>query len=83
MLAAIETGGKPLIGGEDGRHTIELITAIYKAGSEQRAIDLPIQKDDPFYTVKGIMERVPHFYKKTASVQEQTGNITVGSEYKK
>ena len=77
-LTAIETGSKPAIGGEDGRRTIELITAIYKAGTEERTIELPIQKDDPFYTVKGIMERVPHFYEKTASVEEHGGNITFG-----
>ena len=76
VLAAIETGKKPLIGSEDGRRTIELITAIYKAGTEQRPVELPIKKDDPFYTVKGIMEKVPHFYEKTASVADQEGNIT-------
>jgi len=77
VLTALETGCKPLIGGEDGRRTIELITAIYKAGTEERAIELPIKKDDPFYTVRGIMERVPRFYKKTASVDEHGGNINV------
>jgi hypothetical protein len=60
-----------------------LITAIYKAGAEQRTVDLPIKKDDPFYTVAGIMKSVPHFYKKAASVQSLDGTITVGSDYKK
>jgi len=69
VLSAIEKGVKPLIGGEDGRKTIELITAIYKAGTEQKAVELPIKKDDPFYTVKGMKERVPRFYQKTASVE--------------
>ena len=76
VLAAIEIGSKPMIGGEDGRRTIELIAAIYKAGTEQRTVELPMQKDDPFYTVKGIMEKVPRFYQKTASVGDQGGNIT-------
>ena len=76
VLAAIETGSKPMIGGEDGRRTIELIAAIYKAGTEQRTVELPMQKSDPFYTVKGIMENVPRFYQKTASVGDQGGNIT-------
>jgi predicted dehydrogenase len=76
VLTALETGGKPLIDGEDGRRTLELISAIYKAGTEQRAVELPMKKDDPFYTVKGIMERVPHFYEKTVSVNDQGGNIT-------
>jgi predicted dehydrogenase len=82
ILAAIETGSKPLIGGEDGRRTIELIAAIYKAGTEQRAVELPVKKDDPFYTVKGIMKNVPRFYEKTVSVEDQDGSITLGSGFK-
>jgi len=82
VMTAIETDGEVLIKGADGRLTIELITAIYKAGTEKRTIDLPIQKDDPFYTVEGIMKNVPHFFQKSASVTE-LGNeaITVGSNY--
>jgi predicted dehydrogenase len=76
VLTAIETASTPSIGGEDGKRTIELITAIYKAGTEERTIELPIQKGDPFYTVKGIMEKAPRFYKKTVSVKEHDGNIT-------
>jgi len=82
VLTAVETGSKPLIGGEDGRRAIELITAIYKAGAEERAAELPLKPGDPFYTVKGIMERVPHFYEKTASVDNPDGNITFGSDFK-
>jgi len=76
VLTAIETGSKPLIGGEDGRSTIELIAAIYKAGSEQHSVDLPMKKDDPFYTVNGMKEKVPHFYQKTSSMEKMEGNIT-------
>jgi predicted dehydrogenase len=76
VLAAIENGGAPMISGEDGRNTIELIAAIYKAGTEQRTIELPIKKDDPFYTAKGLKERVPRFYQKKESVDDLNGNIT-------
>ena len=82
VLTALETNGEPMIKGEEGRLTIELITAIYKAGTEQRAVDMPIKKDDPFYTVKGMMENVPHFYEKTVSVEEQNGSISFGSDFK-
>ena len=83
VLTAVETGGEPFITGEQGRRTIELITAIYKAGSEKRMIDLPISRDDPFYTVEGILKNAPHFYEKSTSVTD-LGNesITVGSDYK-
>jgi predicted dehydrogenase len=79
VLTAIETGGEPAITGEDGRRTIELITAIYKAGSAQQAVLLPIAPDDPFYTVEGIRKSVPHFYEKTTSVESQDGDLSFGN----
>ena len=82
VLTAIETGGPVAITGEDGRRTIELITAIYKAGITGAPVDLPLQKDDPFYTAQGLLSRAPHFYEKNASVEELTGAITYGSDYK-
>jgi hypothetical protein len=80
-MTAIEKKKDWLIKGEDGRLTIELITAIFKAGAEGKVIDLPIKKTDPFYTVEGIMKKVPHFFKKSASVTELEGSITTGSDY--
>ena len=80
VLTALETGSKPLISGEDGRRTIELITAIYKAGAEHKQINFPVEKDDIFYKKGGITKMMPHFYEKTASVIEQDGGpITVGN----
>ena len=83
MLHAIEQDDAPAIGGEDGRNTIELITAIYLSGASGETVSLPLGKEHPFYTVEGIMKNVPHFYEKSASVMELTGNITLGSNYKK
>ena len=80
VLRAIEEGRSPAITGEDGRRTIELITAIYKAGSTRQAVELPLKPDDPFYTVEGIRASVPHFYEKTTSVMEQAGTLTFGSD---
>ena len=81
MLSALETGGDVAITGEDGRRTIELITAIYKSGSEHRTVTLPLSADDPFYTVDGIRAHVPHFYEKTVSIMEQAGELTFGSDF--
>ena len=84
VLTALETGTKPAIGGEDGRLTIELITAIYKAGATHQSVELPLKKDDPFYTVAGIQASVPHFYeKKTAAMELGSSDITLGSFDKK
>ena len=83
MLTAIETDTEPAITGEDGRRTIELITGIFKSGALGQTIDLPLQKDDPFYTVEGIMQNVPHFYEKTTSAADLDGEISYGSNYEK
>ncbi len=68
VLRALETGGQPLISAQDGRRTVELITAIYKAAVTQRPVKLPLAADDPFYTVEGLQAGAPHFYEKSASV---------------
>ena len=79
---AIENDTDVAITAEDGRRTIELITAIYKAGTLKTAVELPLTPEDPFYTVEGIMKAVPHFYEKTKSEIELGSNeITVGSDY--
>lgn len=82
VLSAMEKNYEVAIGAEDGRRTIEMICAIYKSGSEGTKVNLPILKDDPFYTVEGIMAHVPHFYEKTTSVSSFDGEITLGSDYK-
>lgn len=82
VLTAIATGGDVAITGEDGRRTIELITAIYKAGSLGETVQLPLKKDDPFYTVAGIMANTPHFYEKTTAAASLDGEITLGSNYR-
>ncbi len=84
MLSALENGTAPAITGLDGRRTIELITAIFKSGATHAPVQLPLAKDDPFYTQKGIMQNVPHFYEKTATLKNLSSDgITVGNFYKK
>jgi len=82
VLSTIESGGSPMIGGADGRLTIELITAIYKAGTEKVTVALPIAKDDKFYTVEGIIASAPRFFEKTGYADDLDGEITFGSDYK-
>lgn len=83
VLTALEQDMPVAIGGEDGRRTIELITAVYKAGATGQTVTLPLAKDDPFYTVEGLMARMPHFHEKTASAADLEGEITLGSSYTK
>lgn len=78
VLTTVETGGTPFITGESGRMTIELITAIYKAGFQQKTVELPITKNDPYYTVQGIMDNAQHFYEKTNSLVNLGSNQEIG-----
>ena len=79
-LTALETGTRPLIQGEDGRKTVELITAIYKAGNEKTYVYLPIDPSDDEYKLGGIAKHAIHFYKKAAAVENFAADtITVGN----
>lgn len=81
VLRALETGGTPLVTAEDGRRTLEVITAIYESATFRKPVALPLKKDDPFYTVEGIQKSVPHFYEKTASIENfNNENITTGRD---
>lgn len=80
VLTALETGTRPLITGRDGRNTVELITAIYKAGFQKRTVGLPITKGDEYYTEDGIQKNAIHFNKKTGHVENfAPADITVGN----
>lgn len=68
VLTAIKSGSNPLITGEEGRDTIELIMAIYKSGFSNKTVKLPLQKDDPYYTVEGVLQNVKPFYEKKSTV---------------
>ena len=45
VLKAIRTGGRPLIDGPEGRRSVELILAIYKAAETGRSVPLPLRSD--------------------------------------
>lgn len=80
VLTALENGTRPMITGIDGRKTIELITAIYKAGFKKELVKLPLTKDDDYYTFEGFLKNTVHFYEKSAAVENLTdGDITVGN----
>jgi len=80
VLSSVENNTPPLITGQDGRMTVELITAIYKSGCKKQTVTLPLSKDDEFYTFDGILKNATRFYEKGKSV-ENLGNdaITFGS----
>lgn len=80
VLGALEGKAELLIDGHTGRQTIELITAIYFAGTYDRKVRLPLTPDNPFYTTAGILANAPRFYHKTKSVENFTDEaIIVGA----
>ncbi|HEY0187094.1 MAG TPA: Gfo/Idh/MocA family oxidoreductase [Cellulomonas sp.] len=79
VLAALTDGHEPLVTGADGRAAVELVTAIYEAGIEQRTVPLPLAPDDPYRMDGHRAARAPHFFAKRASVSELDGDIVVGS----
>ena len=77
---AVETQTAPLITGEDGKKTVELITAIYKSGCLDTPVRLPITPEDEYYRFEGILKHAVFFYKKSASVENFTDTeITLGN----
>ncbi len=79
VMDAILSGSRPFIDGHSGRRTVEIITAIYKSGFEERTVSLPIGKDDPFYTADGMLKNVRRFHEKKTSIENfADGEITVG-----
>jgi len=79
ILGALENQTTPLITGEDGRKTVELISAIYKSGCEKRTVSLPLSKDDEFYTFEGILKNATRFYQKTGFIENfNSEQISVG-----
>lgn len=82
VLTAIEENKGVLIDGEQGRKTLELITAIYQSASLGKTVTLPLEEDSPFYTREGILKNATYFYEKTASIENFASNeITTGGNY--
>ncbi len=80
VLTAIERGTDVLVDGLEGRKTLELITAIYQSASTDTTVQLPLEKNNPFYTAEGLQKNATHFYEKTAAVENfGDDNIVVGS----
>lgn len=83
VLACLEGKEELMISGEEGRRTLELVSAIYQSGVTGKAVKLPMSSDAPFYTREGVLSNVPHFHEKTRSIESASEDITFGSTYKK
>lgn len=69
VLTAIESGsGRVLIDGDQGRGTLEIITAIYESAITGSLVRLPLAAEDPFRTKDGLLAAAPRFHEKRVSV---------------
>ena len=81
FLAAIAGREPLLVDGQQGRRTLELISAIYQSSHLGQRVELPLPPDAPFYTQAGILRHARHFHEKTKSVENFAQNeITLGRE---
>lgn len=82
VLSAVEGKDSVLVTGEEGKETLELITAIYQSAITGVAVKLPLQKDSLLYTRDGIIKNAIKFHKKKISVENfQDNKITTGGKY--
>ena len=70
VLGALEGREDLLVDGEQGRRTIELITAIYASAITGSAVRLPMAPSDPFYRREGLLGAAPRFHKKSRVVSD-------------
>ncbi|MDY5483602.1 MAG: Gfo/Idh/MocA family oxidoreductase [Clostridium sp.] len=68
MLTAIEQDTDPLISGEEGRKTLEFISAVYQSAFTGQTVKFPMTSEDLFYTKEGILSKAVKFHEKTKSV---------------
>ncbi|TAH56891.1 MAG: Gfo/Idh/MocA family oxidoreductase [Sphaerochaeta sp.] len=78
VLKAISKEEVLEVSGHDGRNALELIYAIYQSATEKREVELPLDRNSAFYTKEGMLRVVPKFFKKTKSVDNLSGEITLG-----
>jgi len=82
VMGAVEGTQSLLIDGNEGRKTLELISAIYQSACTGTSVRLPLKREDPFYTREGILSHAVKFYEKKKTVKEFGKNeITLGSDY--
>lgn len=79
VLTALAEGREPLVTGEDGKSSVELVTAIYEAGIEGSTVDLPLGADDPYRRDGHRVAQAPHYFEKSVYASELGGDIIVGS----
>jgi len=82
FLNAIAGREALLVDGDEGRRTLELITAIYLSAHLGQPVTLPLPPAALFYTREGILGNARRFHEKTRSVDRfRADDITLGRNF--
>lgn len=78
VLKAVTGEERLQVTGQDGKDALELIYAIYESATCRKEVSIPLSKQSMMYTKEGVLKNVPRFFKKTKSVDNLTGDISLG-----
>jgi UDP-N-acetyl-2-amino-2-deoxyglucuronate dehydrogenase len=82
FLGAIAGKEPLLVDGNEGRKTLELITAIYQSGQSGEKVRLPLTTASPFYSRDSILQHAPRFHEKRRSIDNfQNDQIQLAGNY--
>lgn len=77
FINAIEEKEDLIVSAQDGYKALEIISAIYKSALYKQLIELPLSENDEFMDKKTLVDKMPRFYKKTKSVDNLVGSISL------
>ena len=79
VLDAVEGKSGLEITAEDGRNASEFVSAFYMSAALKRTVNFPLSPSDPVFTLRGLVETMPRFGRKTISTKNAGGPISFGT----
>jgi predicted dehydrogenase len=84
FLNAIENPENEYISQDDGKNTIEVVMALYKAAQEETRVNFPIEKDDPYYKKETMIGKMTRFNEKEIFLDSLPNiEISLGRDFSK
>ncbi len=79
FVDAVEGKSGLEITAEDGRNASEFVSAFYMSAALKRTVNFPLSPSDPVFTLRGLVETMPRFGRKTISTKNAGGPISFGT----
>jgi predicted dehydrogenase len=84
FLNTIENPENEYISQDDGKNTIEVVMALYKAAQEETRVNFPIEKDDPYYKKETMIGKMTRFNEKEIFLDSLPNiEISLGRDFSK